>query len=85
MAAEVTAIVDYGVTPFINCKTLVVTYSKAGATDYLTLTTYGIKTVRYATAKITATGADDPCTWATSVVTFTTGTGAGACLVAGTS
>ena len=84
MAAETTSQVRYNISPYMDAKVIVVTYSKAGATDYVTTSTWGIKTILFATAKITGTGADDPCTWATSVLTLTTGTGASAALIIGT-
>lgn len=84
MAAEVTSQVRYHSLPFIDMKCIALTYSKAGATDYATCSAYGIKTIVFACAKIVGTGADDPCTWATNVLTLTTGTGAGAAIVWGT-
>ena len=81
----VTSVTQYNVLPFIDKKMVVVTYTKANAGDTLDMSTYGINTVLYATAKKTSTGADDPCTWSSATITFTTGTAAGAALVVGSS
>jgi len=83
MAAEVTSKVEYIVTPNIHVKAIVMTYSKASATDYITLTNYGIRTVLFADCRDDTGGADDPCTLATSVVTLSSGTGAGRALIIG--
>ena len=88
MAAEVTSPVEYIVTPNIHMKAAIFTYTKAATTDYLTVTSYGIKTVRWASCRLIAgtgstPGLDDPCTWATSVVTMSVGTGTAAALVIG--
>jgi len=84
MAAEATSQTRYDVGPMFDKKMIIVTHTKASATDYITCSAYGITTVLWAMSKVLATGADDPCTWATSVVTFTTGTGASSVLVVGT-
>jgi len=85
MAAEVSSKVEYVAVPNIHTKTIVMTYSKASATDYITLATYAIKTVIFAKAVVDLAGADDPCTYADDVITLSTGTGASRALIVGTS
>jgi len=89
MAAECTSQTRYDVSPMLDKKAIVVHYTKAGSTDYLTCSAYGITTVLWACCKAIAgtggsAGDHDPCTWATSVVTMTATTGTGAALVIGT-
>lgn len=81
------------VCPNSGLSMFVVTYSKAGATDYCTMDVVTnelafspMKTVRFACASDDTAGASDVVTYATSVVTFVgTGslTGAGRLLVIG--
>lgn len=85
MAAEVTSQVAYDGIPALGLSVYVLTYTKTGATDTLAVTTYtNIKTIVYAKAMVDAAGADDPLTWSSNVITLSTGTGAGRCLVVGT-
>ena len=63
-----------------------VTYSKASATDYWTMTVDSapenpIKTLRFAC--LTDTGVEDPCTYSATVITGSAGTGAGYGLIIG--
>ena len=63
-----------------------VTYSKTNVGDYWTVTadsapTNPIKTLRFAT--MVDTGVEDPCTYSATVVTCTSGTGAGYGLMIG--
>lgn len=62
-----------------------ITYTKSNAGDTLVVSTaipeLAGKTIYYATARVDAAGADDPCTWSGLTVTFTTGTGAGRILI----
>ena len=62
----------------------VITYSKAGATDFLTITTNTpIKTLRFAMCTDDTAGAEDPCTYSSTVITMSAGTLAGRVLFVG--
>jgi len=82
-SAAVTSVTKYEVSPFMDHKSAVFTYTKANAGDTLDVSGYGIATVRFAIAQTTGAGTADPVTWSSSTVTFTSGTGAGACIVFG--
>ena len=86
--AAVTAITEYQLAPGIDKKMIVMSYSKASANDYITVSSYGIRTILWASAKDDTAGADDVCTWSNAVLTFTgtgTLTGSGTCIIVGSS
>lgn len=81
----VTSVTSRNVVPQIDMKMVAIAYTKANAADTLDMSTYGINTVRYVSAKDDTAGADDPCTWSGSTITFSTNTGTGTALVVGSS
>lgn len=74
MAAECTSYTEYIVTPNIHMKAIVLAYTKASATDYITASTWGIKNVRFAIATDDTGGVYDPVTISSATITFA-GTG----------
>lgn len=84
-AAEVSGKSSVQITPIGGAtndgvKMALLKYTKTNAGDYFTV---GIakSIVAVVKASINASGADDPATFATNVVTFTTGTGAGRAII----
>lgn len=85
MAAEVTAKTNAEVAPIGGAtnkgiKMAYITYTKANATDYFTCG-FAKEVLLVVGARLNATGADDPATVSTNVITFTTGTGASRALI----
>lgn len=83
----ISSLVNYIVEPTIGTIMYVFTYTKVGATDTFDVGTgTAIKSILFAKAQVDLAGADDPITGITgTVVTLSTGTGAGRLLVVGKS
>lgn len=81
----ISSVVANNVIPAIGEDVHVLTYTKANAGDTIDLATYTpIKSIKFAKAQIDLAGADDPLTFSGTVVTLSTGTGAGRIIVFGT-
>mgnify|MGYP003417929768 CR=1 FL=1 len=75
--AEVTSKSSILISPQLNSSLVVVKYTKVNATDTVTVS-FPVKAV---IASVDATGAVDPATFSGSVITLSTGTGAGTAIV----
>jgi len=81
--AAVSSVVNKLVTPQLGIGCAVITYSKANVADTLNVATLlpAATSIVAARATVDAAGADDPCTFSGTTITFTTGTGAGRAIV----
>ena len=84
--AACSAVTARQVLPNCNASMYIYTYSKAGATDYLTMNasvTNPVLNIRFASASDDSANADDPLTYSGTRAILSTNTGAGRILLIG--